>query len=176
MSDLSTSKHKTHGPMKFHGPVRTVFTSGMVATICGVSMGTVTRIYCTLPDESKRLRFTRVPNSKYRRFRRDDFIDFLKANKLQPILEKELLWEWFLEQAHLERVQQRAARKRAKGRTPNQPPALKSAPVPRRPCRPGPSHSGGRSPPKPQRAGPGYRRIRRRSGQTNYRFARAREI
>lgn len=54
---------------------KTVFTTGEVAEICGISQQTVIRCF-----DNGRLKGYRVPGSKFRRIPRDALIPFMKAN------------------------------------------------------------------------------------------------
>lgn len=58
-------------------PVQTVFTTGEVADICGISQQTVIRCF-----DSGRLKGFRVPGSRFRRITRDALIEFMKANSI----------------------------------------------------------------------------------------------
>ena len=57
--------------------MKTVFTTGEVAEICGISQQTVIRWI-----DSGRLKGYRVPGSRFRRVTREALIDFMRANKI----------------------------------------------------------------------------------------------
>jgi len=57
--------------------VKTVFTTGEVADICGISQQTVIRCF-----DKGRLKGFRVPGSKFRRVPRPELIAFMKANSI----------------------------------------------------------------------------------------------
>lgn len=57
--------------------MKTIFTTGEVAQICGISQQTVIRCF-----DSGRLKGFRVPGSKFRRVPRDALISFMKANDI----------------------------------------------------------------------------------------------
>lgn len=58
-----------------HIGMKTVFTTGEVATICKVSQQTVIRCF-----DSGRLKGFRVPGSRFRRIPRDNLVQFMKNN------------------------------------------------------------------------------------------------
>jgi two-component system response regulator RpaA len=68
-------------------PARTMFSTGMVATICRVAPRTVAK-WC----DSGQLQCFLVPGSKFRRCPRDAFFKFLRQN-LPEALKRESTWE-----------------------------------------------------------------------------------
>lgn len=57
--------------------VKTVFTTGEVAEVCGISQQTVIRCF-----DQGRLHGFRVPGSRFRRVPREALIEFMRANKI----------------------------------------------------------------------------------------------
>jgi excisionase family DNA binding protein len=57
--------------------MKTVFTTGEVAQICGISQQTVIRCF-----DGGRLKGFRVPGSRFRRIPRDALVSFMKANNI----------------------------------------------------------------------------------------------
>jgi len=88
-----------------------VFTTGMVGTLCSVAPRTVAK-WCS----ANLLPYRRIPGSLDRRIDRENFITFLKRQKMHSVLSREEFWERDLAEAARERTARRASKGKAQSK------------------------------------------------------------